>query len=186
MIPLSQTNFEVPYQKPRDIEIWFQTLIRIRPLKRGDREWAASKLREHWGSTRIVTRGRIHEADRLPGIVLEDDDRAGLLTYMIEEDRCEIVTLNNFTGRKGVGSTLLAKLEERARTMRCGRLWLITTNDNTDALRFWQKRGFRISAIHLNAMEESRRLKPEIPEIGMNGIPIRDEIELEKILSYDC
>ena len=33
-----------------------------------------------------------------------------------------------------------------------------------------------------NAVEKARLLKPEIPSIGLNGIPIRDQIELEKIL----
>jgi ribosomal protein S18 acetylase RimI-like enzyme len=64
----------------------------------------------------------------------------------------------------------------------CRRLWLITTNDNTDALRFYQKHGFMLVAVHRNAIEESRKLKPEIPLIGNNNIPIRDEIELEMML----
>jgi ribosomal protein S18 acetylase RimI-like enzyme len=66
-----------------------------------------------------------------------------------------------------------------AKTQGCHRLWLITTNDNTHALRFYQRRGFRIVAIHVGAIDESRRLKPEISAVGLDGIPIRDEIELE-------
>ena len=61
--------------------------------------------------------------------------------------------------------------------------WLITTNDNLDALRFYQRRGFRITAIHAGAVDDSRaRLKPEIPEAGDHGIPLRDELELELTL----
>jgi hypothetical protein len=59
---------------------------------------------------------------------------------------------------------------------------LITTNDNTKALRFWQKRGFRLAAVHRNAVEKSRKIKPEIPLTGNDGIPIKDEIELEMAL----
>jgi hypothetical protein len=59
---------------------------------------------------------------------------------------------------------------------------LITTNDNTAALRFWQKRGFKLLRVHRNAVEKSRKLKPEIPLTGNDGIPIRDEIELEMML----
>ncbi|MBK9123270.1 MAG: GNAT family N-acetyltransferase, partial [Chloroflexi bacterium] len=62
------------------------------------------------------------------------------------------------------------------------RLWLITTNDNLDALRFYQKRGWHLVAVHRDALNESRRLKPQIPIIGMDGIPLRDEIELEMTL----
>ena len=66
----------------------------------------------------------------------------------------------------------------------CTRLWLITTNDNIPALIFYQNRGFNLVAIHKNALEFSRRLKPEIPMIGLDGIPIRDEIELEMMLTH--
>ena len=46
-------------------------------------------------------------------------------------------------------------------------------------MRFYQKRGFVLVAVHRNALAESRRLKPEIPLIGIDDIPLRDEIELE-------
>jgi hypothetical protein len=59
---------------------------------------------------------------------------------------------------------------------------LITTNDNVAALRFYQKRGFTLAALHKNALEQSRRLKPQIPLLGLDGIPLRDEIELEIFL----
>jgi GNAT superfamily N-acetyltransferase len=76
----------------------------------------------------------------------------------------------------GVGTALLAAVERKAR-----RLWLLTTNDNVDALRFYQRRGFRLAELHPGGVEESRaRLKPEIPETGEYGIPIRDELILEK------
>jgi hypothetical protein len=59
-------------------------------------------------------------------------------------------------------------------------VWLTTTNDNLDALRFYQRRGFRISAVRPRAVERARAtLKPEIPEVGAYGIPVRDEIDLE-------
>jgi hypothetical protein len=55
-----------------------------------------------------------------------------------------------------------------------------TTNDNVDALRFYQRRGFRLAALRTRAVDElRRRLKPTIPAVGEHGIPIRDEIELE-------
>ena len=56
---------------------------------------------------------------------------------------------------------------------------LITTNDNLSALRFYQKRSFDMVRLYLNAVEEARKIKPEIPLTGNDGIPIRHEIELE-------
>jgi acetolactate synthase regulatory subunit len=49
-----------------------------------------------------------------------------------------------------------------------------------DALRFYQRRGFRLAALHAGAVDDSRaRLKPEIPVTGDHGIALRDELELE-------
>jgi len=140
-------------------------------------------LTEFWGSSRSVSRGRIYQADELPGFVAVHKGKpAGLITYNIAGKECEITTMNSLEEGKGVGSALVDAVKEVAITEGCKRLWLITTNDNTAALRFWQKRGFRIAAVYINALENSRRLKPEIPLTGDDGIPIRDEIELEKIL----
>jgi len=50
------------------------------------------------------------------------------------------------------------------------------------AQRSYQQRGFVLAAIHRNALEQSRKLKLEIPVVGSDGIPLRDEIELEMML----
>jgi DNA-3-methyladenine glycosylase I len=92
---------------------------------------------------------------------------------------CEIVTLDSMNAGAGVGSALIETVRETARQSGCQRLWLVTTNDNLNALRFYQKRGLRLVALRPNAIEESRRIKPQIPLIGNDGIPLRDEIELE-------
>lgn len=82
----------------------------------------------------------------------------------------------------GIGSALLDAVKDIAVSDQCKRLWLITTNDNTAALRFYQKRGFSLVAVHRDALEQLRRLKPEIPLFGIDGIPLRDEIKLELLL----
>ncbi len=110
---------------------------------------------------------------------MEKDNLIGLITYHIAGKECEITTMNSEAEGKGVGSSLVEAVKNTAIQKGCTRLWLITTNDNTRALHFWQKRGFRIAAVHINAVEKSRQLKPEIPLTGDDGIPIRDEIELE-------
>jgi len=81
----------------------------------------------------------------------------------------------------GAGTALIEAVGQLARQQGCTRLWVITTNDNVDALRFYQRRGFCLVAVHRGAVDRSRaRLKPEIPAVGAYGIPLRDEIELEK------
>ena len=155
----------------------------IRPVSPHDRPWVVALLKEYWASTEIVSRGRVHRADRLPGFIAEVEDRpVGLLTYHIERDQCEIVSLNSLREGMWIGSSLLEASRESAQAAGCRRMWLITTNDNLAALGFYQKRGWRLVAIHRDALEESRRLKPEIPRVGIDGIPVLDEIELELLL----
>ena len=137
-------------------------------------------LEQYWGSIRSVSRGIVHHADRLPGfIALQGDSPVGLITYRLNNNECEIVTLNSLVENIGVGSALLEAVKKVAISNKCKRLWLITTNDNTAALGFYQKKGFLLVAVYRNALEYSRKLKPEIPLVSVNGIPIRDEIELE-------
>jgi N-acetylglutamate synthase-like GNAT family acetyltransferase len=155
----------------------------VRPTEAGDGQWVRRLLSERWGSELIVTRGHVHHADRLPGFVAQDAGRLlGLATYNCTRDQCELVSLDSLAPRQGVGTALIAAVAQAARRAGARRLWLVTTNDNVAALRFHQKRGFVLAALHPNALELSRRLKPEIPMIGLDGIPLRDEIELEMAL----
>ncbi|MFC1522775.1 GNAT family N-acetyltransferase [Elusimicrobiota bacterium] len=155
----------------------------IRPLSDSDKSWVASII-QTWGGDFIVSRGKKHYPAELKGFCAESDsgEKIGLVIYDIAGDQCEMVTLDAFKKFVGVGSALTEKLRGAARDAGCKRLWLITTNDNLDAVRFYQKRGFIITAIYVDALTESRKLKPAIPTIGCYGIPMRDEIELEMIL----
>lgn len=154
----------------------------VRPLGDDDRKWVRAKLAELWGET-VVSRGRVHDPAALPGFVAEKGgDRVGLATYRIEDGDCEVVTIDAFPQGGGAGTALLDAAAAAARDAGCRRLWLITTNDNLRALRFYQRRGFRLAALHRDALVRSRELKPSIPEVGMDGIPLRDELELELTL----
>ncbi|MBN1584583.1 MAG: GNAT family N-acetyltransferase [Anaerolineae bacterium] len=158
------------------------TAFEILPLS-GDQDWVTRFLVEHWGSARVVSRGRMHQADKLPGFAaVQAGDPVGLVTYRVEEDECEIVSLDSAIEGIGIGSSLIWAVRDTAVSIGCQRLWLITTNDNMAALRFYQKRGFVLVTVHRNALDASRRLKPEIPLVGIDGIPLRDEIELELLL----
>jgi ribosomal protein S18 acetylase RimI-like enzyme len=155
--------------------------VQVRALDESDHAWQREQL-ERWQAVRVVSRGKMFDVLTLPGFVaVRGDERVGLLTYHIEGDQVEVVTLHSLVHDIGAGSALMAAAQVMAREAGCKRLWLITTNDNLHALRFYQRRGMHIAAVHVNALEESRRLKPEIPLVGMDGIPLRDEIELEII-----
>lgn len=148
------------------------------------KDWAVELLTKSWGSNQSVSRGVVYEADKLLGFVAVVGGKpGGLVTYRIHGDQCEIVTINTSNKYQGIGTALIKSVKYMAKDNQCSRLWLVTTNDNVDAIRFYQKRGFVLAAIHRNAMAHSRKLKPIIPLIGDYGIPIRDEIEFEMNLT---
>ena len=154
--------------------------IQIQALADEDRDWAAGLLQERWGSVRIVTRSQVHIADQLPGFVAwQGDERVGLLTYRVEGSDYEIVSLDSLREGIGVGTALIEAVKAQAKDSGCTRLWLITTNDNTPAMKFYERRGFALVTIHKGAVTKARERKPEIPDIGYGGIPIRDEVEFE-------
>jgi GNAT superfamily N-acetyltransferase len=157
--------------------------MHVRPITDHDRPWVEQLVPERWGAPTVVGHGRVYKVAELPGFVaLDGDQRLGLLTYSIEGDACEVITIDSLREGIGIGSALVEAVAKTARETGCRRLWLITTNDNLPMLRFAQKRGFALVAVHPNAVEESRKLKPEISVVGVDGIPIRDELELELFL----
>ena len=155
----------------------------IRSLCEDDINWIRQVIEKEWASNKVVSREKVYFVDRLPGfIAIQKNKRVGLLTYNIENEECEIITINSVIENRGIGSDLLDEIEKYSSSIGCKRIWLITTNDNLKAVRFYQKKGYKLSAFYRNAVEKARQLKPEIPSIGLDGIPITDEIELEKIL----
>jgi len=154
--------------------------MEIRPVGAADRPWVRGVVSEAFASPRIVSRGVLHVADDLPGFLGEEAGKPlGLLLYHMGAGECEVVVLLSLQERKSVATTLLAEVEQAARGAGCRRLWLVTTNDNRPAIAFYSRRGWRQVAIHRGAVAEARRLKPEIPEFGANGVPKEDEVEFE-------
>ena len=157
--------------------------LQVRPLTTEDSAWARQAIIEHWGDALVIAHGKVYHPQTLPGFVaLLKGDRVGLLTYALEDEHCEIVTINSTKPGIGIGTLLLKAVTQAAREAGCKRLWLITTNDNLDALRFYQKCGFRLVAVHRHAVDAARMLSPRIPLIGNDQIPLHDEIELERML----
>jgi DNA-3-methyladenine glycosylase I len=151
----------------------------IRPVLPEDREWIRLLMRERWGSDFVVAHEAVFYPLDLPGfLALQGDRRAGLITYTLAGPDCEIITLDSLVPSRGIGSALIDAVKSFALHSGCRRLRLTTTNNNLNALRFYQKAGFVLAALRPNAIEKTRQLKP-IPLLGENGIPIRDEIELE-------
>jgi N-acetylglutamate synthase-like GNAT family acetyltransferase len=160
-----------------------QMQFQIREKTNEDMKWIIPYMKENWGSEKIVTRKTVDDTNDIPGfIAIQNEKPAGIALYSIKNDECEMILLESFVEKTGIGSTLIESVKKIAVTQDCKRLWLITINDNMHAVRFYQLRGFSLVALYRNAIEESRKLKPELPMKGIDGIPLRDEIEMELLL----
>jgi len=134
---------------------------------------------EFWGSELQVVHQSVYRPAELPGLLAERAGRVvGLLTYQVSDEMLEVVTLNAIERRTGVGTILMEAVAADARQLRCHEIRLTTTNDNLDAIRFYQRRGLRLVALRPSAVDRARLEKPEIPRVGDYGIPLRDEIDL--------
>ena len=155
-------------------------MVEVRPVSNEDRLWAIQFESEGWGQPIVARRGELVDPTRLPGFfaVLEGE-RVGLASYAIRGDECELVTIRSLRDGHGIGRALLDAVRDAAIGARCRRLWLVTTNNNTRALRVYQRWGMDIVALHRDAVAAARRLKPSIPERDADGIPIVHEFELE-------
>jgi GNAT superfamily N-acetyltransferase len=157
--------------------------VMIRHRVPDDHDQAADFLDRHH-SLRVARLGELLHPLRHPALLALDDGRiVAVATYVARSDAVEILTLHSDRRWSGIGTDLVAAVEEVAVSRGCRRLWLVTTNDNVDALRFYQRRGFRMAALHPGAVDRSRaELKPEIPAVGEHGIALHDELVLDKPL----
>jgi len=156
----------------------------IRPLSAADQSWVVEFMTEHWGAPLQIVRGETFFPHTLPGFVAEVAGQvAGLVTYrQLDQATGEVATLDSLHAGIGIGGALVQAVADQLRAVGCTRLVVVTTNDNLHALRFYQRHGFVLATLRANALAVSRQLKPEIPLVGMDGIPLRDELELAMTL----
>jgi len=163
----------------------YNTIMRIsiRKTTPKDMEWIKKIFLKFWKGDFVVAKGRVYKPEVLEGFIAHSGSKKlGLVTYKVSGDELGIISFNSFLKNKGVGTALMKKVIKLARKKALRRIWVSTTNDNLEALKFYQKRGFRIKRVYPDAMDKVRKLKPSIPKIGDNGISLRDEIELEILL----
>ena len=136
---------------------------------------------ESWGGLHIAAHRKLYDLRELPCLIAITDkhELLGYCYYRISGGECEIMAIESIIHNIGVGSTLIDSIKKLAAESNCSRVYLQTTNDNTHAFRFYQRRGFTISAFRLNELDYARTLKPSIPQLGEDGIPIQHEIEFE-------
>jgi ribosomal protein S18 acetylase RimI-like enzyme len=153
--------------------------VAVRPVVEHDRptvEWLTTQL---WGAAEVVVHDGVFYPASLPGFIAERAGRiAGLVTFEVRPGVLEIATINALSRHQGIGTMLIEAVRAEAKRLGCHHVTLTTTNDNIGALRFYQRRGFRLAAVRPGAVDRARQRKPEIPRTGDFGIPLRDEIDL--------
>lgn len=158
--------------------------LNITPPQDGrQREWLRRLWQAEWGGDWMVSRGHKYNLEALQALLAQiDGNLVGAVTYRIDGEQCEVMSLNATQPGGGIGTSLLWAVENGARSSGCRRVWCITSNDNVEALKFYQRRGYRMVAVYPGAIDDARRLKPTIPVVGAHDIPIHDEIELSKTI----
>ena len=147
------------------------------------RRFIDAQIAASWAGPYIVSKGILHDTRLQDGFAALDNGAVvGYILYNMEDGDCEITVLESLHQGQGIGRALINTVIALAKEAKCRRVWLITTNDNTSAIRFYQKIGFDLCAVHINALEESRKLKPQIPLLGEDGIPIKHEFEFHVTL----
>jgi GNAT superfamily N-acetyltransferase len=153
--------------------------IAVREVDHADRDWVDRVLRECWGGPMVVADGQVFEAARLPGL-MPAIGQGCCCTRSSRIVRSWLI--DALEPHRGIGTALLAALIERLRPLGVQSLHLTTTNDNLDALRFYQRQGFTLGELEPGAIDRARALKPSIPAMGAYGIPIRDGLRLVRWL----
>ncbi|WP_377888915.1 GNAT family N-acetyltransferase [Alkalihalobacillus sp. R86527] len=169
----------------RDCQLMFyDASLTTSPIKDEDRTYIKELFEKSWGSNVMVLSSGVYHCNELDGFCIRNGkgDVEGLITYVFRDDLCEIISLDSFKERSGIGSKLLLEVEMATFHKGLGLITLITTNDNLHALQFYQKRGYRLTGVNPGAVDEARRIKKEIPEKGYYDIPIHDELQITKSL----
>ena len=155
----------------------------IRKIDQTCRQRINAFIVQQWYTMQMVVHGESIDMSNADGYyACEGDEIIGLITYRITGKEMEILSLDSLQEGRGIGTELLNTVIAKAKETGMQKIMLITTNDNLSALRFYQKRGFDMSRLYCHALAQARKIKPEIPLIGMDGIPLKHEIELEMIL----
>jgi ribosomal protein S18 acetylase RimI-like enzyme len=161
-------------------------MVKVRALAEADIDSAEALLDAEVGGRMQARLDEVHDVLELDGFGAWDGDvLVGVATYGVDAARAELAAIAVRADRRleGVGSMLIAAVVDAATAAGARELWLVTTNDNVDAIRLYQRRGFRLTELRAGAVDRARSRKPAIPELGEYGIPMHDELVLTRPLS---
>jgi GNAT superfamily N-acetyltransferase len=153
-------------------------------IRRATVEEIEADWRVFTGGPPIIGVLREYKPSDVEGLLWRDGDsgHAGVVTWWVDGERAEITSVHAEPAGSGTGTRLMDEAEEELRRRGVKFAILATTNDNTRALNFYIRRGYRLVRLHLDAMDRVHAAKPGVPATGRDGVPLRDMWELEKTL----
>lgn len=155
----------------------------VREAVPDDRQRARDIFDGEFGGRQLVADGQRVSLEHADLLVAETEGGVtGALAWHRRDDALHIMALatDPMWQRSGVGGYLLAEAELLARRLSLRRIRVTISNDNIPALYFYQRRGYRLTAIltdSLSSQPANRGL------IGFADIPIVDEVQLTKALT---
>ena len=155
----------------------------IRESEERDQAGIIELFERDFGYTNIVAFGEEVVLGDAPSLAAwMKGELAGALAYRLLTDGLLILALatDAMWQRSGVGGHLVAEAESLPRARGLARVLVSTTNDNLPALYFYQRRDYHITEV------VSGGLLAHIKEggsVGFGGIPLRDEIRMERRLT---
>lgn len=153
-------------------------------LEPADGDYLRELVDAAWGFPVISVGATYESTDVLDGLLWRDErgEIEGFVTWTLEGDWAEIVTLDAFEKGRHIGGRLLDGAEAALTERGVRRVSLTTTNDNVRAIAFYLRRGYRIVRVEVDGMDRVRAAKPGVPMTGHEGLPLRDMLEFEKRL----
>ena len=157
--------------------------VMVRPAEPRDQKRVQDLFISDFGHLTIVAFGEEMHADREEALVADmHGEIGGALAWRRFDQAVHIVALatDPLWQRAGVGGYLVAEAELLARREGLGRVITAPSNDNLPSLYFFQRHGYRVTAVVPDAFARVSKV-PSAP--GFAGIPVLDEIRLEKRLA---
>ena len=134
-----------------------------------------------WGSHSMMIDLHVYDVAEIDALGLFDGSgkTAALASWTVRGDSAYLCALHSLKPGEGVAIQMLDAVIFAARKAGAKRLKAMLTNDNMPGMTFYQRRGFRLSGLYLEAIDHYRSVEPNIIKTGYKDIPIHDAIELE-------
>ncbi len=157
------------------------TEVTIRPLESSGRRAADALLADVLGGRMRVRPGERRDVLAGGGFGAWREDRlVGVVTY--HDDEIDAIAVPAEAGRRGVGGQLVEAVVSALLADGRSEVWLVLANDHLDAMRLFQRHGFRMAELRAGSLDRAPGPEPSVPAVGDFGIERHDELVFRRAL----